>query len=550
MLADCPADGLLATSRERLGVAGEHTFVVSPLPLTEDCVDLFVDRAQQRDSALRLDEADRRVALEICRRLDGLPLAIELAAARSNVLTPAEILDSLGNRLAALRRRDDAVAVRQRTLRALIDWSYDLLDPIEQAVFRRLSVFVGSFDLATAAAAVAHGDVESDDVAEVVWSLVDKSLLTVERHEGSTRYRMLETINAVAAEYSADAGDAGATRAALGERYLADFPLADNGSPHWRARLALEQATLVHLVDPLVDDGEVELAHALARVGVDLDIGRFLRDAPLRVLLPLLDAAAPRSRGSARPPRPRRPDVRRGRRPSSRGSTPRRCGPVLGAVRRPRPTRRRPAVRRAVDARAADGPMSPSSGSASRNSGLTWRDPFSRGSARACSSRWGWSARPSATPTRVATSPRQPTIAEETGDVMTQIFVVNNLAEEELRTGDAADAARHQQEAMRLSAELDVPLVTGFSLVLAARMAQPAGLDAAAVRLHAAADAIFEELEFQLLPDDLELSVAMLAAARTNLGESYDTEVATGRSLSLPEVVAAADAVFEAAQRT
>ena len=93
---------------------------------------------------------------EICRRLDGMPLAIELAAARSTVLTPSEILDSIRDRLASLRRRDGAVHERQRTLHGLIDWSYELLDPVDQAVFRRLSVFVGSFDLPTAVAAVSH----------------------------------------------------------------------------------------------------------------------------------------------------------------------------------------------------------------------------------------------------------------------------------------------------------------------------------------------------------------------------------------------------------
>ncbi len=100
---------------------------------------------------------------------------------------------------------------------------------------------------------------------------------------------------------------------------------------------------------------------------------------------------------------------------------------------------------------------------------------------------------------------------------------------------------------MRLSAELDVPLVTGFALVLAARMAQPAGSDAVAVRLHAAADALFEEMDFRLLPDDRALSDAVLAAARANLGDAFDAEVSAGRALALADVIAAADAVFEAA---
>ena len=113
--------------------------------------------------------------------------------------------------------------------------------------------------------------------------------------------------------------------------------------------------------------------------------------------------------------------------------------------------------------------------------------------------------------------------------------------------GTRPTAARHQKEAMRLSTELEVPIVTGFALVLAARIAQPAGLDAAAVRLHAAADILFEELAFRLLPDDQALSDTVLAAARTNLGDAFDAEVVAGRALARPEVVAEADAVFDAA---
>ncbi len=546
VLADCPATGLLATSRERLGVAGEHTLAVTPLPLTEDCVDLFVDRAHRRDSTLRLDGDDRTVALAICRRLDGMPLAIELAAARANVLTPAEILASLDDRLASLRRRDDAVAERQRTLKALLDWSYDLLDPTEQAVFRRLAVFVGSFDLATAAAAAGHGEVGADDVTEVVWSLVDKSLVNVERQEGSTRYRLLETISAVAAEYCAGAGDARATRTALGERYLADFPLTESGSPEWRSRMALEQATLVHLIDPLVDSGEVELAHALARLGVDLDLGRAVRDAPLRLLLPLVDVASPASQGSARLHAivaRHFAEIEEHQKAEEHLAAARSCIEEFGEYDRH-------GIVLLSGARCVLG-LRDGGAAALRKAEQELRTNLARAlppSVRASvlvdlglvDQALG------AASTREILS-EAATIAEQCGDVLTHMYVVNNLAETELRDGETANAARHQRDAMRLSAELDVPLVTGFALVLAARMAQPAGLDAAAVRLHAAADAIFEELDFRLLPDDQTLSDAVLAAARANLGDAFDGEVAAGRALALADVVAAAEVVFEAA---
>jgi len=547
-LADCPAAGLLATSRERLAVAGELTFVVAPLPLPDECVDLFVDRAQRRDSTLRLEAGDRDITLEICRRLDGLPLAIELAAARSNVLAPAEILRSLDDRLASLRRRDDSVAQRQRTLRALIDWSYDLLDPGEQAVFRRLAVFAGSFDLDTAAAAIGHGDVDGHDVAEVVWSLVDKSLVNVERQEGSTRYRMLETISAVAGEHSEDAGDARATRLALAERYLADFPLTNSGAPEWRSRLDLEQATLARLVEPLVDDSEVEMAHALARLGTELPAGRHLLDDALAVLLPLLGPGRPTSRGSARLHAYAARllvDVDRTEAEAHLAAA-RECRQEYGDIDRlgdvllsgPRVMMSlrdhdEESLRRAEREVTTDleRPVSPM-----LRAGLL----VDLGMVRLALGE----------PTTREHFAEAASIAQRTGDAVTWLYATNDMAEMELRDGDTAAAARHQREAMHLSLELDIPPVTGFAFVLAARIAQAAGLDALAVRLHAAADALFDEHHLQLLPDDQALSDAVLGAAEANLGHAVHDDVAAGRALSLPEVVAAAEAVFDAAIAT
>lgn len=545
VLAGCPETALLATSRERLGVGGEHTFAVAPLPLNQDCVDLFVDRARRRDSSLHLDDDDRAVALEICRRLDGLPLAIELAAARANVLTPAEILAGLEGRLASLRRRDDASVERQRTLRALLDWSYDLLDPTERAVFRGLGVFVGSFDIATATAAVGHGEVHLDDVADVIWGLVDKSLVNIERREGSTRYRLLETINAVATEYSAEAGDAAATRTALGEHYFADFPFEDRGTPEWLARMALEQATLVGLVDPLIDNGEVELAHALARVGLDLDYERRPRSA-LDTLLPLVGPDRPRSRGNAR----------------LHGMIARLFVELDDRLR-------------AEEHLAAARGYIEEFGDHDRHGIVLLSSPAvwlalregSEASLRLAEQELRTDlARPLPADRRAillvemglvsltqgAATTREylaeaAVLAEQIGDVVTRMDVLSSLAEIELRDGDTAVAARHQQEAMHLSAELDVRRFTGLALVLAARMAQPAGFDAVAVRLHAAADALFEEVDFKLLPGDRALSDAVLVAARTNLGDAFDAEVSAGRALALADVIAAADEVFELA---
>jgi predicted ATPase len=185
LLSRAPGVKLLATSRERLSLAGEQEYVVPPLPL-EDAVDLFLARARQLDPHF---SADRAVA-EVCRRLDGLPLAVELAAARIKVLGSEEILRRLDHRLDVLRTTARDVPARQRTLRTTIDWSYHLLRDEEKDLLAHLAVFAGSFDLA-AAEAVAAGDVE------VMESLVDKSLLR-RTHEG--RFFMLETIREYALE--------------------------------------------------------------------------------------------------------------------------------------------------------------------------------------------------------------------------------------------------------------------------------------------------------------------------------------------------------------
>jgi predicted ATPase len=300
VLSECPSAGLLATSRERLGVPGEHAYVLSPLPVSKDCVDLFLDRARARDASVVVGDEDGALVLEICRRLDGMPLAIELAAARANVLSAHEILDGIRVRPAALGRRDDALVVRQRTLRGLIDWSYALLDPAEQSVFRRVSVFVGSFGLTTAAAAVDDEEIATEDVAEVVWSLVDKSLVHVEQREGSTRYRLLETVRAVAAVYHEAAGEAATTRVRLGEFYLTSFPYDMRGNRAWRARLALEHATMVELAERVLADGELELGHALARLWFEHAVGNSGRRDVVRTVTRLLDADPGESRGLAR----------------------------------------------------------------------------------------------------------------------------------------------------------------------------------------------------------------------------------------------------------
>ena len=190
LLERCPSLHLLVTSRELLRVRGEVEHAVPPLA-EPDAVELFSERARL--------ESDETVA-ELCRRLDNLPLAIELAAARTGVLSPQQILDRLSERLDLLKGGRDAEA-RQRTLRATIEWSYDLLSPEEQQLFARLSVFSGGCTL-EAAEAVCEADVDS------MQSLVEKSMLL----QTDERFRMLETLREFAAERLEESGDADGRR--------------------------------------------------------------------------------------------------------------------------------------------------------------------------------------------------------------------------------------------------------------------------------------------------------------------------------------------------
>ena len=264
----CPGIAILATSRQPLALAGEELWRIGPLPSDAASLQLFVDRARSHLPDFEPTPEDERVLTEICGHLDGMPLAIELAAARLTVLTPAEILDGLRHRFQLLRGRDPSAPARQRTMQGLLDWDYDLLGEPEQAALARLSVFAGSFNLRAASAAVGHGAVDVDDVPDLVWSLSDKSLVNVERTAGSTRYRLLETVRAYGADKLDESGEGPATRSALAEHYLDSFPPRMRGQRDWINGIALELDTLVGLVGALAQEAP-DQAYGLAWITND-----------------------------------------------------------------------------------------------------------------------------------------------------------------------------------------------------------------------------------------------------------------------------------------
>ena len=203
--ASCPDVRVLVTSREGLAIADERMVAVGPLDPAGAAVELFVERAVAADPAFDAD-AERPAIEEICRRLDGVPLAIEIAAARLRTLSTSDLTARLDDRLRVLTSGRRRSVERHRTLRATIQWSYDLLTEAERIVLRGLSVFAGGFDLAAAETVVGDERVPAAEVAAVIGDLVDRSMVTVESGAVGRRYRLMETVRQFAAELLADEG--------------------------------------------------------------------------------------------------------------------------------------------------------------------------------------------------------------------------------------------------------------------------------------------------------------------------------------------------------
>lgn len=245
VLGGSPRLTVLATSREPIGIEGEAIWRVASLSLADEAVELFVDRARQvrPDFSVAADE-DAAAVAQICQRLDGVPLAIELAAARVRVLSLAEILDSLHDRFRLLTGGARTAVRRQQTLRASVDWSYALLTEPERFLLCRLAVFMGGFDLQAAQAVTGDDEVASHQVLDMLTLLVDKSLVVAETTRGRTRYRLLETVRQYAQEKLGESDEAHVLRARHREHYTAVAARLD----------APGQARL----DTLVADTEIE----------------------------------------------------------------------------------------------------------------------------------------------------------------------------------------------------------------------------------------------------------------------------------------------------
>jgi predicted ATPase/DNA-binding SARP family transcriptional activator len=226
LLRACPKLTILATSREALGVASETAWLVPPLASAE-AVQLFVERARATLPSFALTSANTEAVTEICRRLDGIPLAIELAAARVRVLSPEQIARRLDDAFRLLTTGSRTALPRHRTLRATMEWSFALLGAREQTLLRRLAVFAGSFSLDAAEVVCAGAPLETEDILDGVSALVDKSLVVMEPGDGVARYRLLETVRQYGVERLAEAGERAALERRFAEHYLAIIESAE-----------------------------------------------------------------------------------------------------------------------------------------------------------------------------------------------------------------------------------------------------------------------------------------------------------------------------------
>ena len=277
LLAACPRLVVLATSRERLNLDGEVVWRLSQLALPHkadtfavasatEAVRLFVDRARNVSPGFDIKPDNLPAIVAICRRLDGMPLAIELAAARASVLSPAEIMARLDDRLRLLTGGPRDADARHRTLRAAIDWSYQLLDPLERTLLQRLSIFAGPVRADAVAEVCGNAPLAPADVIDGLQKLADKSMLQIEPGvDGSTRYRLLETVRDYAAGKLAATDD----ESRLRDLHLAFYTRLAEGAFEARMHRGA-MAEHRRLWDEMT---EVRAALDLAKRDIDAEVG-------------------------------------------------------------------------------------------------------------------------------------------------------------------------------------------------------------------------------------------------------------------------------------
>jgi predicted ATPase/class 3 adenylate cyclase len=279
VIDSCPRVSVVVTSREALSVVGERMVGIPSLELPDEAdaavetlaqteaVRLFIERAADVKADFRISEGNKGAVVRLCRRLDGIPLAIELAAARVRSLTPAELAERLDARFRLLAGGPRTAVERHQTLRRAIDWSYDLLSEPERWALDRVAVFAAGFGVAAAEQVITSEGLEPADVVDVLAHLVDKSLLVAEDQGGMTRYRLLETIRQYAQDRLEVDGDADRVRSRHAELYAGFAAEAGQGLR------GPDEAVWTRRVEVELDNLRAALAWSLAAGDVDLALG-------------------------------------------------------------------------------------------------------------------------------------------------------------------------------------------------------------------------------------------------------------------------------------
>jgi predicted ATPase/class 3 adenylate cyclase len=542
LLDHCRQVGIVATSREPMGLRREWVARLGPLgigesPQTSSAVALFYRRVEGSVDAR--DALDPATVAELCERLDGLPLAIELAAARAHVLTPREILGALDEHDRVLKSRDPGLPDRQRSLEDTLDWSYELLSPDEQLVLRRLSVFASSFDLDAAEAACAIAD--EGDVAELVWSLISKSLLVTESTAGSTRYRLLRTVRHYVDRRLTE--DERADTAHRLAEYFAravgpDVPIDRS----WMGGVAIELDNIRAIANPsspLADPVRQRLAWTIGRyhdvtdafaTGI-AEVSRYVEELPtpspflvaLQSLLADLylrvgdverahDALA-RARSTAEVVG--RPHWDDGGIIRTEGEIALRQDDLDGA--------------RELASRALRGDLSTRGRSRVWNLlGLTLVELGELDSALKAFGQEleGWS---------------------ELGLETFAATTTGNLAEVSLRLGRHRDAARYQLECLELAGSLGQPVLVAFSMIVAAHLVATEERWELAVQLLTSADVVLTESDYSMYESDVSAHDELLAQASDHLGDTAMRNARDrGTSLAIDEAVRTTSEVLTA----
>jgi predicted ATPase len=538
--------GIMSTGREPLGWRAETVVRLGPLSSSAapsggsapPAVELFLDRATTAGAAAIADDGS---VAELCRRLDGLPLAIEMAAARAAVLTPREILTGLADAAAPFASRDPTMSERHRSLDHLLAWSDRLLDAEERSALRVLSVFAGPFGYETAAAAAgnAHG------VPDLVWSLANKSLLYADSTAGATRYRFPETVRSFARR--SDQNDE--VRPAA--RRLAAWYLERIGPPcsldqAWVGLMGDEIDNLRGLVALLGTDDQPTAQRLAWSIGQYHDLRQGYRHGieELTRHAAQLGARTPERVGLLTLLAKLRLRVGADELACDALKEARDLQQLVGAV---------PWDDVAVER--IDGELLMRAGdhlgAARLAEEVLARELSDRGRGRM----WGLLgiARAAGGDDTGAAAALEFELAlwQRLGIGALQVTTHGNIAEALLRSGDLAGAARHQRGAMRMALEYGQPLLIAYSWMVAARLAAADGEWATAVRLQTAADEMLAETGHVMYPDDRAVADAVLVEARQQLGPgAFEDEQRRARSTTLDDLVALAEDVFATVEQT